>query len=266
MKKIELLNLLEQEGIFPKKAFGQNFLWNEAILDRIAENVGEQELIVEIGTGPGTLTERLASNAERLITFDIDERLYNFSRKRLAHLKNIEFIKEDFLKSDINRFKDQDLTFVGNLPYNIAARIIVKLASLGKRMVFMLQKEVSERLVSKKNSKNYSFFTAFVGFHCETKRLFDIAPDSFFPKPNVYSSIVLLEPKEHLDVPEGLSSFISKAISCRRKKMVNNFKGDERKALEKAMGKKGYDLKTRAQELSSEEFGELFSLFTGSEA
>jgi len=262
MKKKELLSLLEKEDIFPKKAFGQNFLWNESILDRIASQLAGSRLVIEIGTGPGTLTEKLAENSEKVITYDIDERLYMFSKKRLSEFDNIEFIHKDFLESDIFSYIDKDVTFVGNLPYNIASRIIVKLASFGKKMLFMLQKEVADRLISKKNSKNYSFFTAYVGFYCKPKRLFDISPDNFFPKPNVYSSIISLEPKKHDDLPDGFNSFVSNAFSCRRKKMVNNFSGDKRKALEKALVKLGYSLNVRAQELSSEEFGKLFSVLS----
>ncbi|MDD2715772.1 MAG: 16S rRNA (adenine(1518)-N(6)/adenine(1519)-N(6))-dimethyltransferase RsmA [Candidatus Wallbacteria bacterium] len=261
MKKSELMSTLERLAIRPSRSKGQNFLWQDAIFERISKIVPDAATVIEIGTGPGGLTETLANRFSRVIGYEIDEGLYRISVERLSALENVTLIQADFLEADLSEFCGSDLSVVGNLPFSIASQIIFKLIPYQFPMVFMLQKEVGDRLQALVGSKNYSFFTALTGYYYEVKKLFPVGPENFYPAPKVSSLLLSFTPRRR--DPKDFDSFrefVKKAFSCRRKMLCNNYSEEERGRVEKSLTELGISLKSRAQELKPEQLYKLFEL------
>ncbi|MDD5092695.1 MAG: rRNA adenine dimethyltransferase family protein, partial [Candidatus Wallbacteria bacterium] len=263
MNRSELLALLDEFDIRPTKGRGQNFLWGEGNFRRIAGCVPPgYDLAVEIGTGHGGLTEVLAGIVPRVVSFDVDERLYRLAQKRLAGLDNVELRLLDFMDADPGEFLGKNAVVVGNLPYNVASRIVVNLVPYGFPMLFLMQKEVGDRLTAEKSTSGYGFFSAYTGYFYHVRRMFVLGPQEFFPAPKIQSSLLRFSSlgRDH-SCADGFRIFLKEAFACRRKKMVNNFSGLSREALEKAMAEASISVGVRAQELSPEA---LYLLFTES--
>jgi 16S rRNA (adenine1518-N6/adenine1519-N6)-dimethyltransferase len=205
----------------PKKKWGQNFLRNRGAVERIVAAVKPEpdELIVEIGPGEGVLTERLIAFANEIVVVEIDPALAARLRTRFG--PRIEVIEGDALEFPL---PTRPWRAVGNLPYNVATPILRRVVASEhwRRAVFMLQKEVADRLVAVPSTESYGFLTLFVQLYARARVLMTLDPGSFYPPPKVRSAVIILEPDRKPYVSEELIELISAAFRMRRKTLVNN--------------------------------------------
>lgn len=199
----EIKALMNENGFAFKKKFGQNFLINKDIPRRIAEASitdlpKEKRACIEIGPGIGVMTRELADLYDKVYSFEIDSELIPILEKTLADKNNTEVINRDILEVDLKKFIDDNLSdysvsICANLPYYITTPIIMSLfESKAKldRIVVMIQKEVAARLTAKAGSDDYGAITPVVEYYSTVKKLFDVAPGNFMPRPDVTSAVV----------------------------------------------------------------------------
>ena len=190
--------------IIPKKSLGQNFLIDKNIIEKIcnAGNLSQSDTVLEIGPGTGNLTEFiLKKKPKKFYIIEKDERLIKNLSERFDN--KLIIINEDILKYDLKLLSDTNLIIFGNLPYNISSQILVNFINYSsskfsyKKLVLMFQKEVADRILAEDNSKNYGRLSIFSSWKLNIKKLMDIYPSSFFPKPKVMSSLLIFEPKNN---------------------------------------------------------------------
>jgi 16S rRNA (adenine1518-N6/adenine1519-N6)-dimethyltransferase len=196
--------LLEAFSIAPLKRFGQNFLIDANIADKIAAcAMPEGACALEIGPGLGALTQRLASRCRAVAAYEIDSGLVRALKSTFKKEKRLTVFHEDFLKADIERelsaLPDGGIYVAANLPYYITTDCIMKLLSSGldiKSITVMVQKEFAQRLLAPPGGAEYGMLNAAVNFFANIKTLFPVAPSCFFPEPHVESIVMQLEMKD----------------------------------------------------------------------
>jgi 16S rRNA (adenine1518-N6/adenine1519-N6)-dimethyltransferase len=205
-----------------KKSLGQNFFVNKNLGEHIVNKVKENttSTLVEIGPGLGFFTDLLIQHFKDVYVIEKDNRL----AQNLTDLyPNINVINEDFLKLDLKIFHKKDLTYFGSLPYNVSKPIIKRIVedkSFNNTSFFIIQKEVAQKYIYKKPYSTLSLLTA---MYAEVKRVFDISPESFKPKPKVTSTFISITPKtERYD--EGLKELITLSFRQPRKNLRNNLR------------------------------------------
>ncbi len=193
MNSKKIKNILSDHKLSPNKKFGQNFLCNNNILDKIISSaeITIDDIILEIGPGLGCLTERLLSAGKKVIAVEIDKGLYNFIKKKFVADKKINIINKDFLKTDITDKIDK---VIANLPYNCASQILFKCAVQIKPalILVMLQKEMAERIIAAPGTKNYGALTVTLNYFFSSVILFNVDKKSFYPQPDIISSVIKL--------------------------------------------------------------------------
>ena len=215
----------------PKKSYGQNFLINESISQKIASyflQENECTNILEIGPGKGALTKYLLK--EKDLNFKAVEADWDMVQYLLEHYKieGDQLIQEDFLKLPLDKvFEKDQFSIVGNFPYNISSQILFRIdkyKDMVPLMIGMFQKEVAERVVSKEGSKVYGVTSVLIQASYDVKFLFHVSPGSFFPAPKVTSSVIMLKRKENYELPcnEKLFKAVVKASFNQRRKMLRN--------------------------------------------
>ena len=246
----------------PKKSLGQNFLVDDNILDIIANlgNINKNSTILEIGPGTGNLTEKLISKKpKKMILVEKDENLI----KNLENKFNdeVEIINKDFLDLSIIDKKYRNLSIFGNLPYNVATEILVKIIKNNEsfyydKLVFMFQKEVAERIIAKKNTKNYSRISIISQWKLNIRKVKDISPNCFYPKPKVQSSILEFFPKKKYTKFNNIQNleYITKVFFNFRRKMIKKPLRILFKDIYKISEKFQINLNDRPQKLSPETY------------
>ena len=257
------------ENFIFKKAYGQNFLNDSNIINNIVKgaNIKENSLVLEIGPGSGALTIELSKVAKNVLCYEIDERLEEILDENLVHCNNVDIIFDDFMKrdikSDISKYNYENIYVVANLPYYITTPIIEKLIDSKinfEGITIMIQKEVGERFCAKEGSKDYSSITVFLNYYYDLKKLFIVSRNCFTPKPNVDSIVITLKSKKeklYLQNEEIFFKFIRDSFKFKRKNIRNNLKGYDLIKIENVLKKHGFDLTTRAEQLSLEIFVEI---------
>lgn len=245
----------------PKKKWGQNFLRNRGAVEKIvaAVDAAPDEVVVEIGPGEGVLTEKLVALPNRVVAVEIDPDLA--ARLRAKFGDRLELRHEDAVDA---QYPESPYRAVGNLPYNVATPILRRAIADPhcRRAVFMLQKEVADRIVAKPGTEAYGYLTLYVQAYAETRVLMTLDPKSFYPPPKVRSAVVVLDPRDPgLTSPrEEVLDLISTSFRMRRKKLINNLINwrdlTRERALE-AMRAAGIDEDTRAETLSLADFDRL---------
>tara|TARA_B100000963_G_scaffold339643_1_gene337529 strand:- start:28 stop:810 length:783 start_codon:yes stop_codon:yes gene_type:complete len=212
-----------------KKSLGQNFLVDENILNKIVSIVKiENESILEIGPGTGNLTSHiLKSGSKKLIVVEKDKNLSIFLNKRFKD--KINLINDDILKINEKKIYKEKLIVFGNLPYNISTEILAKwILNLESDdywfsfLILMFQKEVANRIISKFNSSNYGRLSILANWRLDIKKICDIKPSSFSPKPKVDSSLLFFKPKKifyKFNDPKNLEKITRVFFNQRRKKL-----------------------------------------------
>ena len=190
----------------PKKSLGQNFLKDNTILSKIVDSgeISKHDTVIEIGPGTGNLTKELIKkNPKNLLVVEKDEGLSNLLFEKYGN--KITIINKDILKVFKNFRFDEPIKVFGNLPYNISTKILISFIKLDdlnamcNKFVFIFQKEVAERIVAKQNTKDYGRLSILTSWKMHSKKIFDISPINFYPKPKVWSSLIALTPKTKIE-------------------------------------------------------------------
>ena len=253
-----------------RKRFGQNFLHDERVINRIVRAINPlpKDNIVEIGPGQGALTEPLLDACDgSLQVVELDRDLIPILRVKFFNAKNLEIHEADALKFDFGSIaKDLPLRIVGNLPYNISTPLMFHLLTFGtqiKDMHFMLQKEVVARICAEPGNADYGRLTVMMQYYCDTEYLFTVGPGAFNPAPKVDSAIVRLVPKDASKLtalnPTDFSDLVRQSFSQRRKTLKNNLKGW---LSGDAIVAAGIDPSLRPERISLAEFITLSNHFT----
>lgn len=247
----------------PKKKWGQNFLRNRGAVEKIVAAVQPEpgDVVVEIGPGEGVLTETLLGLGHRTIAVEIDPDLAARLRARFG--ERLELRNEDAVETPL---PDSPFCAVGNLPYNVGTPILRRVIADRhcRRAVFMLQKEVADRVVARAGSEPYGYLTLYVEAFAAAKILMTLEPRSFYPPPKVRSAVVVLEPRDpSLQSPrEEVLELISTSFRMRRKKLVNNLAGwrdMSRDQVHQAIAAAGLDPDVRAETMTLHDFDRLWS-------
>ncbi|MDR0887043.1 MAG: 16S rRNA (adenine(1518)-N(6)/adenine(1519)-N(6))-dimethyltransferase RsmA [Clostridiales Family XIII bacterium] len=256
------------------KSLGQNFLTDIHIIEKIADAllITEGELVYEIGPGMGALTMALADAGANLKAIEVDRRLIPILEQIFYDYDNVEIIESDVLKF---QFPDEDYKLIGNLPYYITTPIIMDALERPrppKSMVFMMQKEVADRILSPPGSKVYGALSVMVQYRCDVDHVTDVSPDVFFPKPKVSSSVLRFNPRPESEVITKHRALFSKVVHAafaqRRKTVANSLKTLQMsdgtlssEQIRTALHAAGIDPIRRAETMSVEEFSALTDAF-----
>ena len=264
MTKEQVKKILEQNDIIVKKQYGQNFLLDDNILKNIVKSaeLKKDTNVIEIGPGLGFLTNYLQQATTNVLCYEIDEQMV----EHLNELNyNISIINDDFLKRNLNKdFKNifdnsNNITLVANLPYYITTPILLKVLEETTRidkMIVMMQTEVAKRLCGKPSTKDYNALSVLIQYFTNPRIIFNVSPKSFFPEPNVESSVVMIEKKEEplLEV-KNLDFFLKfnrNIFSQRRKTLYNNIQkayNYDKELINKIIKENNLDESVRSEEL-----------------
>ena len=253
-----------------RKRFGQNFLHDERVINRIVRAIHPlpKDNLVEIGPGQGALTEPLLDACDgKLQVVELDRDLIPILRVKFFSAKDFQIHEADALKFDFGSLaQEKPLRVVGNLPYNISTPLMFHLLTFGPKiqdMHFMLQKEVVARICADPGNSDYGRLTVMMQYYCDTEYLFTVGPEAFNPAPKVESAIVRLVPKPAslLTATDELdfSNLVRQGFSQRRKTLKNNLKGWLTEADIIAVG---VEPSTRPERVSVAEFIALSNHFT----
>lgn len=268
--------ILATYDMFAKKNFGQNFLVDPSVVEKIARNavVSDHCVAFEIGPGIGALTQYLCEYAKKVVSFEIDERLPQVLKDTLAEYDNFELVMQDFLNVDLKAYVDRyraqgyDVIIAANLPYYITTPILFKIfeseADIAAITV-MMQKEVADRFNAVVNTKDYNALSIITQYRCHVKSVMKVPKNVFMPKPNVDSAVLQFSFKElteDLD-EESFFAMIKGCFKQRRKTILNNF-GDFVEDKQKArifLQKAGIEENRRAESLTLEDFKHLYEVY-----
>lgn len=268
-KPNRVVELQNKYGFRFTKSLGQNFLIDGNIVRNIADcaEISENDNIIEVGPGIGTLTEELALRAKKVLAIEIDESLKDLLKESLPY-ENVKVIFSDVLKVDLKQlvkenFNDEPFKLVANLPYYITTPIISKFieADLNlESITIMMQKEVAKRLAAEPSTKDYGSLSVFVQFYTDVKYMFTVSKSSFMPRPKIDSAVVNLKIKDDLVKIDQEKFFkIVKACFSKRRKTISNaltsygFDLDKSQIL-KALELSNIDPKRRGETLTIDEF------------
>lgn len=248
-----------------KKKYGQNFLNDNNIIENIVNSINPttHDLIIEIGPGSGALTKKLKKYNSHLIAFEIDED----TKKFLLPLEDekTKIIYEDFLEADIkehiSKIHYDKLYIIGNLPYYITTPILEKIIDSKleqESITIMVQKEVADRFLAKPGVRDYGYMTVFLNLNFNIKKICDVSKKSFYPMPNVDSTVIKLENNcVKVNDYQQFKSLLKEAFQFKRKTIYNNLKYHDKNKLESILISHGYNLSSRAEDLDLETFIDL---------
>ena len=254
-----------------KKRFGQNFLIDSHVLDKIIQGAGitKEDTVLEIGPGIGTLTQTLCEAAGEVIAVEIDQDLIPILEKTLGSYQNVRIINQDILKLNLGQLSEKPLKVVANLPYYITTPIIMGLFESGAPLLsitVMVQKEVADRMQAAPGGKDYGALSLAVQYYAEAEIIANVPPNCFIPRPGVGSAVIRLtkhtappvQPKDE----KFMFRLIRAAFAQRRKTLVNTLRNDSslsysREQLETVLAAMGLPAAVRGERLSLAEFAEL---------
>lgn len=271
----EIYKTLKEKKLYAKKQYGQNFLIDKNVLNKIISisNVTKEDTVIEIGPGMGCLTEFLCLNAKKVICYEIDKDMVNILNNSIVkQYDNVSIINNDFLKEDLSIYNNEEkctnIKVVANLPYYITTPIIFKLLSETKisQFTFMVQKEVGERLTGKPNTKDYNALSVVMQLKTDSKLVAKVGPNSFYPAPNVDSVLLLVKTIKN-DLEANLEAefikFVQDIFAQRRKTIINNINdkyGKNKQQLIEIFEKNNININVRAESLDLNEIKDLFNI------
>lgn len=269
-KDIKTQELVKKYNFKFSKSLGQNFLVDDSVLDDIVNGaeVDENDFVIEIGPGVGTLTAQILKKAKRVTSIELDNDLIPILQQELGDNPNFQLIHKDALKVDFNEVigDESSVKLVANLPYYVTTPIIVKLLKEQynfKSLTIMIQKEVAERIDAEPNCKDYGSLSVLVQYYCNTSIVRKVPPTCFIPRPKVESIVIklerLAEPRVKVKDEALMFEIVRSGFNMRRKTLWNATKslGLDKEKLEAAFENSGIDPKRRAETLSIEEFAAL---------
>ena len=231
------IEVLQKYNFNFQKRFGQNFLLDTHVLEKIIReaHITKDDVVLEIGPGIGTMTQYLCESASKVFAVEIDNTLIPILNDTLSEYDNVTIINEDILKVNINKLVEEEcgnrpIKVVANLPYYITTPIIMSLFENDENIdniTEKIQKEVAERIVSKPGTKDYGALTLAVNFYSTPEIVANVPPNCFMPRPNVSSAVIRMtkdvEPKVKVADKELLFKLIKASFLQRRKTLVNGF-------------------------------------------
>lgn len=263
-----------------QKRFGQNFLIDSHVIDKIiaGSHITDKDVILEIGPGIGSLTQGLAEHAKKVIAIEIDKKLIPILQDTLSDYDNIEIINDDILKVDLKALVDKEnegkpIKVVANLPYYITTPIIMGLFEEHvpvESITVMVQKEVGLRMDAVPSTKEYGSLSLAVQYYATTELITNVPPNSFMPRPNVGSAVIKLttHPRGALyeTNEELLFKLIKASFAQRRKTIINSIQNSgivvlPKEEVQAALSKANIDEKRRGETLSLKEFVDLTNAF-----
>jgi 16S rRNA (adenine1518-N6/adenine1519-N6)-dimethyltransferase len=269
--------LFEEFSYRPRKSAGQNFLTDSKIQDQIEQAVQcpPGDVLLEVGGGYGVLTERLVKKGSPLVVVEPDHKLFAMLERRFGKTPNISLIKADILRLDLNQFRPLEpakITVVGNIPYYLTTPLLTRLLAqyhpFLRRIYFMVQKEVADRMMARPGTKAYGALTLCAQYYAPVRKLLDVPARCFKPRPKVDSAFIELEIRSQLPLnPEEERRFFAlvRAIfQSRRKVLSNSLKllGKPPERVGEALKKVNLDSRIRGEELDMEKLIELSKALT----
>jgi 16S rRNA (adenine1518-N6/adenine1519-N6)-dimethyltransferase len=260
---------LREYGVFPKKRLGQHFLIDRNILNKVVRTaeVGKEDVVMEVGPGPGEMTLALARLAKQVIAVEIDPAWVEILKKKLADCPNVEVVKSDILKMDFKRLygkEEHPVKVVANLPYQISTPLLFRFIEAKEAFstfTLMLQREVAERMAAPSGGREYGPLSIFVQLFLDVSIRFFIKPSAFFPPPKIESAVVHMVWKEEPAIEEKDEAWFKAVVKAcfgyRRKTLLNALKHSElslHESPESKMEKIGIDPQRRPETLTIEEF------------
>lgn len=229
------IEIIQKYGFNFQKKFGQNFLIDTHVLEKIIEESGitKDDCVLEIGPGIGTMTQYLCENAREVIAVEIDKALIPILEDTLSEYDNVTVINDDILKVDVQKIVDEKnggrpIKVVANLPYYITTPIIMGLFESHlplKSITIMVQKEVADRMQVGPGTKDYGALSLAVQYYAKPEIVANVPPNCFMPRPNVGSAVIRLtkyeEPPVYVENEEFMFSLIRATFNQRRKTLVN---------------------------------------------
>lgn len=271
----ETIRVIKENNFTFRKSYGQNFLIDSHVIDKIiaAAGIDKDTEVLEIGPGIGTLTQYLAEAAGKVVAVEIDDKLIPILEKTLSEYDNVRIIHGDILKQDIGSiFEGRPFKIVANLPYYITTPIIMSLLESGvpaDSITVMIQKEVADRMKASPGSKDYGALSLAVQYYADPYLAANVPPNCFMPRPNVGSAVIRLKRLETPPVktkdPVLMFKIIRAAFNQRRKTLANAIKNYEglsysREEVEQALEQMGLDVRVRGEALELSQFAELTNL------
>ena len=260
---------LKEYGLIPKKGLGQHFLVDRNILNKVIRTaqVGKEDVVVEVGPGLGEMTLALARLAKQVIAVEIDAKLAEILKKKLADCPNVEVVKNDILKVDFKYFfkkEGRPVKVVANLPYQISTPLLFRFIEAKEAfstLTLMLQREVAERMAASPGGKEYGTLSVLLQMFLDLSARFFIPPSAFFPSPKVESAVVHMVWKEKPMIETNNEEWFKRVVKAcfgyRRKTLVNALKHSGLPfpdSIESRMEKIGIDPRRRPETLTIEEF------------
>ena len=273
------IEILKKYNFNFQKKFGQNFLIDTSVLERIiaAAQITKEDCVLEIGPGIGTMTQYLAEQAGKVVTVEIDKALMPVLEETLAPYENVKVINADFLKLDVRELAQvlgggKPIKVVANLPYYVTTPIIMSLFESGaplESITIMVQKEVAERMQVGPGTKDYGALSLAVQYYAKPEIVANVPPNCFMPRPSVGSAVIRLTrhqvPPVNVKDESHMFSLIRASFNQRRKTLANGLSnapqlGLSRARVEEALDKMGMSLTIRGEALTLEQFAELSNL------
>ena len=260
---------MEKYNVVFKKKYGQNFLKDSNIVDKIIKisGIDNNSLVIEVGPGGAIMTTRMAKLAKNVIAYEIDKDLEGELSNKIKDFQNIEIIYQDFLTAnilkDISKYEYESLFFISNVPYYITTPIIMKLLDSNiafNSIIMMVQKELGERITSKPGRKEYGALTVLLNYYYDVKKEFDVSRKNFIPEPNVDSMIISFREKKNKMMVKDIELFkqiVRDSFQFKRKNIKNNLYKYDLEVVSEVLNKYNYDLMVRSEMLELEVFVDL---------
>lgn len=276
----ETMYILKKYNITASKSLGQNFLIDDDVIEKTinSASITDEDLVIEIGPGLGTLTSKLLERAKKVIAIELDTRMLKILNERFSLYSNFEIINNDVLKVDLNEIIKEEkskndiknVKVVANLPYYITTPIIMKLLEDNldiESITVMVQKEVAKRLVAKPGSKMAGAITYSVQYYCMAEEIVEVSNDSFIPAPEVDSEVIKLtlrkEPCVKIKNKEMFFKLIKVSFMQRRKTFINGVSNSglvEKEKLKSILEELEIGENVRGENLTIEQFAKISDL------
>ncbi|MCC8397813.1 MAG: 16S rRNA (adenine(1518)-N(6)/adenine(1519)-N(6))-dimethyltransferase RsmA [Rickettsia endosymbiont of Labidopullus appendiculatus] len=260
-----------KHGITPIRKYGQNFIFDSSLCDKIVRVSGLQEndLVLEVGPGTGGLTRAiLACNPKSLTVIETDVRCIPLLMEIRELFLNMDIIHSDAVKFDLSTLSHNKITIISNLPYQIGTELVIKWLkklSLISSMTLMLQKEVVDRICGKVGTKSYGRLSVICQLLCSVEKCFDVNPQAFYPAPKVHSAIVKLVPYNNNILTAGLIEkveLITRLAFGKRRKMIKSSLKKLTPRIEGLLAELKIDNSCRAENLSPQDYLSLAKLYS----
>ncbi len=263
----EVKQILNKYEVSVKKQFGQNFLMDNNIINKICDisNISKDFNVIEIGPGLGFLTQELKERANQVMCYEIDQEMVKVISNRFENDSNVIIKYQDFLKAKIDLdiekyFDDKPVIVVANLPYYITTAILLKIleeSSKIKQLTVMMQLEVADRICGKPSTKDYNSLSVLMQYYTTCKLAIKVGASCFYPEPNVDSAVVLIKHKDEITYKALCEDYFKKfnriVFAQRRKTLSNNLKsgfGYSKELIEEVLNKNNISLTVRTEALS----------------